>query len=147
MQPIQMVAVFAALLGASSAINAPGRADDELAVRKVLHDVGEPQHARDLKAFGQFFAQDAEFVNVTAVYAKCRDEIVKMHDRAMNVVFKDVDFRSLVARMPEPVLAVRFLRPDVAIVHNQVDPGDCPPCAAASAAMHGPKPGKGSRQV
>ena len=70
-----------------------------------------------------------------------------MHDRAVNVVFKDIDFKALEAKMPEPTPTIRFLRPDVAIVHIQVDPGDCPPCAAASAAMHQPPPRKGSRQV
>jgi uncharacterized protein (TIGR02246 family) len=147
MKPIQIVTVYAALLGGVIIMNAQRSGDDEQAVRKVLHDVFEAQNVRDLKAFGQFFALDAEFVNVTATYAKGRDEIVRMHDRAMNVVFKDVDFKSLLATTPEPVYAVRFLRPDVAIVHYQVDPAECPPCAAASAAMHGPKPGKGSRQV
>jgi uncharacterized protein (TIGR02246 family) len=87
------------------------------------------QNARDFTAFGQFFAEDAEFVNVSARYAKGRDEIVKLQ-----------------AKMPQPVLTVRFLRPDIAIVHMEVAPGDCPPCAAAAAAMR-QKPGKDSREV
>jgi uncharacterized protein (TIGR02246 family) len=136
-----------ALFGAAGAINGQTNPKEEQAVRKVLRDFHEVMNARDLKAFAQFFAEDAEFVNVTATYAKGRDAIVKMHDRAFNVVFKDVDFKSLDAKMPEPVVTIRFLRPDIAIVHNQIDPGDCPPCAAAAAAMGMPKPGKDSRQV
>jgi uncharacterized protein (TIGR02246 family) len=126
---------------------------DEQAVRKVLRDVHNAQNERDFKAFGQFFAEDAEWVNVSATYVKGRDEIVKLHERALNGVFKDIDFKALEAKMPEPVVVLRFLRPDVVIAHIQQDPGDCPPCAAASAAMRArdgqapAAPAKGSRQV
>lgn len=135
------------MLGAEGGLHAQRLADEEQAVRKLLREAHAALNERDLKAFGQCFAGDAEFVNVTASYAKGREEIVKMHERAVNVVFKDVDFKSLEAKTPEPVTTIRFLRPDVAIAHIQLDPGDCPPCAAAAAAMHNPKPGKGSRQV
>jgi uncharacterized protein (TIGR02246 family) len=152
MRPIAAVLVCAVLVcavltGAVSVIHAQGNAEDERTVRKVLRDVHDALSARDLKAFGQFFAEDAEFVNVSASYAKGREEIVKMHDRAVNVVFKGIDFKALEAKAPEPVVTLRFLRPDVAIAHIQLDPGDCPPCAAAAAAMHNQPPAKGSRQV
>ena len=62
-----VVSVFAAVLGAASGLNAQRVADDEQAVRKVLRDVHATLSARDLKAFGQLFAEDAEFVNVSGV--------------------------------------------------------------------------------
>ena len=141
---LSVAAVCAVVL--SQAI-AQRMAGDEQAVLKVLRDFREALSARDLKALGQTLAEDAEFVNVSGSYAKGREEIVKMHERAVNVVFKDIDFKALEAKNPEPAMTIRFLRPDVAIVHIQIDPADCPPCAAASAAMHQPQPGKGSRQV
>jgi uncharacterized protein (TIGR02246 family) len=139
------VAVCAVMLSTTSRLKAQTMSDEQ-AVRKVLQDFHDALNARDLKAFDKLFAEDAEFVNVSASYAKGREEIIKMHDRAVNVVFKDVDFKAL-PKGPEPVTTIRFLRPDVAIVHMQVDPANCPGCAAASAAMHQPQPGKGSQQV
>jgi uncharacterized protein (TIGR02246 family) len=147
MNPITVRVLCGVLLIAVRIVNAQGGSQEEQAVRKVLRDFHDAQAARDFEAFSQCLAEDAEFVNVSATYAKGRDEIVKMHERAMNVVFKGIDFKSLEAMMAEPIVTVRFLRPDVAIVHYQVDPGDCPPCAAAAAAMHSQPPGKGSRQV
>ena len=138
--------VCAALLGAGSAMNAEDRPQEEQAVRKVLQDFHEALAARDFKAFGQCLADDAEFVNVTATLAKGRDEIVEMHERAMNVVYKDIDFKALEAKMPEPVVTVRFLRPDVAIAHTRPVQGDSPAADAAAAAMHVQR-SKDSRQV
>jgi uncharacterized protein (TIGR02246 family) len=96
MKPITIGVVCTALLGAVSVINAQGSVEDEQAVRKVLRDVHATLSARDLKAFGDFFAEDAEFVNVSASYAKGREEIIRMHDRAVNVVFKGIDFNFVV---------------------------------------------------
>ena len=147
MKSMALLAACAAVLGSANAIRAQGNAGDEQAVRQVLRNVREAQSARDFKKFGQFFAEDAEFVNVSATYAKGRDAVVKMHERALNGVFKNVDFKALEAQMPEPSLAVRFLRPDVAIVHMELAPGECPPCRAAAEAMHMAPPNKDARQV
>jgi uncharacterized protein (TIGR02246 family) len=144
---MKLTSIFAMCLalGATGAINAQTNLTEEQAVRKVLQDFHQALNARDFKAFGDCLADDAEFVNVTATYAKGRDEIVKMHERAMNVVYKDIDFKALEAEMPGPVETIRFLRPDVAIAHSEIA-GDCPPCDAAAAAMHVQRP-KDSRQV
>jgi uncharacterized protein (TIGR02246 family) len=153
MKSTPITLLFGALLANPFAIKAQPNAADEQAIRKVLRDTSNAQSGRDFKAFGQFFAEDAEFVNVSATYAKGRDEIVKLHEKALYGVFKDIDFKALTAKMPEPVVVLRFLRPDVVIAHIQQDPGDCPPCAAASAAMRSrdgqapAAPVKGSRQV
>lgn len=135
MKRIRIFLFCGTLFAVVSAINAQGP-KEEPAVRKVLDDFHETLRARDFKTFGQCFAADAEFVNVTATLAKGRDEIVKMHERAMNIVYKGIDFRSLEAKTPEPVVTVRFLRPDVAIAHIQPVPGANPAAEAAAAAMH-----------
>jgi uncharacterized protein (TIGR02246 family) len=145
-KPIARVAVCALLLAAGSALNAQDHPRDEQAVRKVLLDFHEALVGRDFKAFGQCLADDAEFVNVTATLAKGREEIVKMHERAMDVVYKDIDFKALEAQMPEPVVTVRFLRADVVIAHTQPVQGDNPAGDRAAAAMHVQR-SKDSRQV
>ncbi len=147
MKIVRLLTVCATLAAGAGALQAQSSAAEEQAIRKVLRRMSDALDARDFKAFGQFFAEDAEFVNVTATLAKGRDAIVELHVKSQNGVFKGIDWKSFEAQMPERVIAVRFLRPDVAIAHNQLDPGECPPCIAASAAMRGPKPTKGSRQV
>jgi len=145
MKTVRILMVCATL--AAGALQAQSNTAEEQAIRKVLRGMHDALDARDFKAFGQFFAEDAEFVNVTATLAIGRDAIVELHIRSQNGVFKGIDWKSLEAQMPERVVSIRFLRPDVAIAHVQLDPGDCPPCAAAATAMHAPKPAKGSRQV
>lgn len=147
MKIVRLLVACATLTASAGALQGQGSAADEQAIRKVLRGLMDALNAHDFKTFGQFFAEDAEFVNVTATLAKGRDAIVELHVKSQNGVFKSIDWKSLEAQMPERVITVRFLRPDVAIAHNQLDPGACPPCIAASAAMHGPKPAKGSRQV
>ena len=147
MKTIRLLVAGAMLAASAGALQAQGSAADEQAIRKVFKGFMDALNAHDFKTFGQFFAEDAEFVNVTATLAKGREAIVELHVRSQNGVFKGIDWKSLEAQMPERVVSIRFLRPDVAITHTQLDPGDCPPCAAASAAMHAPKPAKGSRQV
>lgn len=147
MKTARLLMTYATLAAIAGGLHAQRSAADEQAIRKVLRGMADALNARDFKAFGEFFANDADFVNVTASLARGRDEIVKLHATSQNGVFKDVDFKSLEAQMPERVITVRFLRPDVAIAQNQLDPGECPPCIAAAEAMHAPKPAKGSRQM
>jgi uncharacterized protein (TIGR02246 family) len=146
MKLIRILLVCASLSGTVRVVDAQGPREDQ-AIRKVLRDFHDALNARDFKKFGECLADDAEFVNVTATLAKGRDEIVKMHERALNVVYKGIDFKALEANTPEPVVTIRFIRPDVAIVHSQIAPGDSQAAEAAAAAMHMQKPGKDSRQV
>ena len=83
---------------------------DEAAVRKVVQQVQDGWNAHDGKAFAAPFATDADYVVVNGMRAKGREEIEKGHTGIFSTIYKD-------SKNMATVHSVRFLRPDVAVVH------------------------------
>jgi ketosteroid isomerase-like protein len=98
---------------------------DEHAVTQAIHCFPDTWNRRDMAAFGQCFAADADFVNVTAIWWKGRPAIEKNHafllgtidaSETMDVtleprlygVFKDTTLTFTVHE-------VRFLRPEIGL--------------------------------
>src|SRR5215469_4212467 len=80
------------------------------AIRGVVSKFAETLNQHDIKAFAQLFAEDADFVTIVAGHDKGRDEIERHFSAIMSGMYKD---SPLTARS----VSVRFLRPDVALVH------------------------------
>ena len=99
-----------ALLAATVPAHAQGSAEDEQAIRKVMQGYTETWDRHDMRVWSQLFAEDADFVVMTGKYLKGRAEIEAYHTALHAGVYKDVGSSGV------PSLAVRFLRPDVAIV-------------------------------
>jgi uncharacterized protein (TIGR02246 family) len=104
--------LFAAATGvfAQQVSNTADTAKDDTAIRQIVKQVENAWNAHDGRAFAAPFAADADYVIVNGMYVKGRDAIEKGHQGIFDTVYKDSTNRGTVK-------SVRFLRPDVAIVH------------------------------
>jgi uncharacterized protein (TIGR02246 family) len=84
---------------------------DEQAIRKIVLDRIESFNRHEAPAPG-FFTADADFVNVYGMWRKGPAEIEQGQGERMRTVLKD-------ARVTLRDLRIRFVRPDVAIVHQR----------------------------
>lgn len=104
---------------------------DESAIRQIpaRFEVAWNQH--DMKALASLFAEDADFVNVAGVWWKGRREIEQAHVQTHATMFKDSTLRV-------GEVKVRFLKPDVALVHVHWNlSGDTGPDGAARSPRSG----------
>ncbi len=83
---------------------------DETAIKQLVQQVQDGWNAHDGAAFSAPFAADADYVVVNGMKIKGRDEIEKGHTRIFTSIYKD-------SRNVAGLKGIRFLRPDVAIVH------------------------------
>ncbi len=83
---------------------------DEAAIRQVVQQLQDGWAAKDGKAFAAPFTPDADYVVVDGARAVGREAIEKGHTGIFSTFLKD---SSNVAT----VKSIRFLRPDVAVVH------------------------------
>ena len=85
-------------------------ASDEAAVRAIVQSVQDAWNAHDGKAFAAPFADDADYVIINGMKIKGREAIERGHAAIFTTVYKD-------SHNVAAVRSVRFLRPDVAVVH------------------------------
>lgn len=105
------VAVF--ILASALATNAQTSKNsnaDESAIRQVVQRVQDGWNAHDGKAFAAPFATDADYVVVNGMLAQGREAIEKGHVAIFTTIYKD-------SHNVATVKNIRFLRPDVAVVH------------------------------
>ena len=88
----------------------PKSNSDEAALRQIVQQLQDGWNAHDGKAFAAPFAADADYVVVNGMKIKGRDAIEQGHTGIFTTVYKD-------SRNVATVKGVRFLRPDVAVVH------------------------------
>ena len=96
-------------LAAISAVKAQTKADEE-AVQNLPRAFAAAFNKHDGHQLAQIMADDVDFVTVGAMWLHGRQEFEKYHTRLLNGRFRDIKFKVL-------NVAVRFLRPDIAIVH------------------------------
>lgn len=117
---LQRLRLFAAVVAAFLAFGVPGsRAQtvqapgtDEAAVRQVVQQVQDGWNAHDGKAFAAPFAADADYVVVNGMKLQGREAIEQGHTGIFSSLYKD-------SHNVGTVKSVRFLRPDVAVVHTE----------------------------
>lgn len=83
---------------------------DEANIRQIVQQLENGWNTHDGKAFAAPFAADADYVVVNGMYVRGREAIEKGHQGIFDTIFKDSTNKATVK-------GVRFLRPDVAIVH------------------------------
>lgn len=83
---------------------------DEEALRTLPQAHCEAWNKHDAHELARLFAEDGDFVTVATVYVHGRADYEKFHDRLLKGRFKDSVFTPLDT-------TVRFLRPDMAVVH------------------------------
>jgi uncharacterized protein (TIGR02246 family) len=90
--------------------SARNRRIDEAAVKAVASGSVDAWNRHDMKAFAALFAEDADFVNVIGLWWRGRAEIQKEHEALHATRMKNT-------HLTAAETVVRFLRPDVAVVH------------------------------
>jgi uncharacterized protein (TIGR02246 family) len=83
---------------------------DEASLRQIVQQLQDGWNAHDGKAFAAPFAADADYVVVNGMRIKGREEIEKGHTQIFTTIYKE-------SHNVGTVKSVRFLRPDVAVVH------------------------------
>jgi uncharacterized protein (TIGR02246 family) len=111
---ITLLALLVAALpahGAAAAASAtPDSSLDEAAVRKIVQQVQDGWNAHDAMAFAAPFASNADYVVVNGMKIEGREAIEKGHVGIFTTIYKD-------SRNVGTIRGIRFLRPDVAVVH------------------------------
>jgi uncharacterized protein (TIGR02246 family) len=86
----------------------PGTADE--AIRENVKEMEAGWNSKQGALFAKPFAEDADFVVVNGMYFKGRAAIQKSHQQIFDTIFKNTTIHLSIKQ-------VRFLRPDVAVVH------------------------------
>jgi len=86
------------------------RAADEAAIRDNVKQLVTGWNTKNGAAFAKPFAEDADYVIINGHYIKGREAIATAHQRIFDTIFKDTTITLNVTQ-------VRFIRPDVAVVH------------------------------
>ena len=87
-----------------------GRAADEAALRESVKQMESGWNTKSGALFAKPFAEDADYVVINGMYLKGRVAIESAHQRIFDTIYKDT-------RVTLVVKQIRFLRPDVAVVH------------------------------
>ena len=85
---------------------------DEAAIRENVRQVEEGWNTKSAALFAKPFAEDADYVAVTGFYVKGRKANEVGHQRLFEGVFKNSTINLTVKQ-------IRFLSPDIALVHVQ----------------------------
>ena len=120
--------VMSAVILATGIVRADSR--DEEAVRKAVNGFAEAWNRHDMNTFGALFAPDADFVAVTGVYWKGRNEIQLNHEFTHGTIPIDSAgitaprgvygvFKSSTLQIKQ--IDIPFLRKDVAVSHAQTE--------------------------
>ena len=83
---------------------------DEAAIRENVKQLETGWNTKSGADFAKPFAEDADYVVINGMYIKGRHAIETTHQRIFETVFKDTTVTLKIKQ-------VRFLRPDVAVVH------------------------------
>lgn len=85
-------------------------AADEAAMRAAVKQLEDGWNTKSGATFAKPFAEDADYVVINGNYIKGRAVIESQHQRIFDTIFKDTTLSLAVQQ-------IRFLRPDVAVVH------------------------------
>jgi len=110
-----------AVLAAVATYAQGGRAGDEAAIQRQIEQFAAAWNKADAKAAAQFFTEDGDYVSSTGQMAEGRAGIERVLTDQFAGVYKG-------ATLKTTVTAIRFLKPDVAIVNGTFE----------VSGMHGP---------
>ena len=100
--------VFTASAQEAGAMKA--RAGDEAAIRENVRQMEAGWNTKSGALFAKPFAEDADYVVINGMYFQGRATIERAHQQIFDTIYKN-------ARVSLSVKQIRFLRPDVAVVH------------------------------
>ena len=118
-QSVSLMLTVAASLLACAVIVVPAqksvealnqRAADEAAIRENVKEMERGWNTKSGATFAGPFAEDADYVVINGLHIRGRAEIDKGHQRIFDTIYKNTTLNLTVKQ-------IRFLRPDVALVH------------------------------
>ena len=86
------------------------RAKDEAAIRENVKQMESRWNAKSGESFAEPFAEDADFVIINGMHIRGHDAIENNHQQIFSTIYKNTIVSLTVTQ-------IRFLRPDVALVH------------------------------
>ena len=86
------------------------RTADEAAMRESVKQMETGWNTKSGALFAKPFAEDADYVAINGMYIKGRATIETAHQRIFDTIYKDTNINLTVKQ-------IRFLLPDVAVVH------------------------------
>lgn len=105
-----LVFVTLMMLGFSTQPMQDSHAADEAAMRQSVKHMETGWNTKSGALFAKAFAEDADYVVINGMYIKGRATIEATHQQIFDTIFKDTNLTLTVKQ-------IRFLRPDVAVVH------------------------------
>lgn len=106
--------VITLILMSANAYAQNNHAADEAAMRDAVKQMENGWNTKSGADFAKPFAEDADYVIINGNHIKGRAVIGSQHQRIFDTVFKDTTVSLNVQQ-------IRFLRPDVAVVHVKGD--------------------------
>ena len=103
-------ALFTLLVLSATVRGQNNHAADEAVIRDAVKQLETGWNSKSGAVFAKPFAEDADYVIINGNYIKGRAVIESAHQRIFDTIFKDTQIKLVVEQ-------VRFLRPDVAVVH------------------------------
>jgi uncharacterized protein (TIGR02246 family) len=99
------------ILGLSAQLSAQNSsAGDEAAIRDNVKQIETGWNTKSGALFAKPFAEDADYVVINGMYLKGRAVLATAHQQIFDTIYKDTTVSLTVKQ-------IRFLRPDVAVVH------------------------------
>lgn len=112
--------ILGMLVIAAPVLNAqPELSADEAAIRENIKHIEDGWNTKSGTLFAKPFAEDADYVVINGSHIKGRAVIESQHKRIFETIFKDTTLKLNVKQ-------IRFIRPEVAVVHVEVT-GTAPP--------------------
>ena len=109
---LAFVALIACALSVSAqeSVSPHASAGDEATIRENVRQMEAGWNTKSGTLFAKPFAADADYVVINGMQLKGREAIDKNHQRIFDTIFKD-------STVSLSLKQIRFLRPDVAVVH------------------------------
>ncbi len=105
-----IITVLFLLAGYANAQTDSAKATDEAAIRANVEQIVKGWNMKSGAEFAKPFAEDADYVVINGMKIKGRTAIIKGHQGIFDTVYKN-------SVLSYTVEQLRFLRPDVAVIH------------------------------
>lgn len=108
------ITLIAFLMIVSTVSAQDSRSADEAAMRAQVKQMETGWNTKSGADFAKPFAEDADYVVINGMYIKGRTVIATSHQQIFETIYKDTTVTLAIKQ-------IRFLRPDVAVVHVNAD--------------------------
>ena len=88
------------------------KSEDEAAIRANVEQMAKGWNMKSGAEFAKPFAEDSDYVVINGMHIKGRAANAESHQHIFDTIYKD-------SRIVPIVKQIRFLRPDIAVVHGE----------------------------